>query len=92
MMQMTPLKSIQDGQLEKMQRKAYLSSKGINPNLPVQLDLVFPALAGNDQRFIPNDYARLCLFTARNKRVPRRVIQHEHPHEAHGIKCRRSGN
>lgn len=76
-MQMTPLKSIQDGQLEKIRRKVYLNSKGINPNRAMQLDLVFPVLAGNDQRFIPNDYARLCLFTARNKRVPRRVIQHE---------------
>lgn len=76
-MQRTPLKPIQNGQLENLQRKAYLNSKGINPNMPVQLDLVFPIMNGNDQRFIPNDYARLCLFTARNKRAPRRVIQHE---------------
>lgn len=33
---------IQNGQLEKLQQKAYLNSKGINPNMPVQLDLVFP--------------------------------------------------
>jgi hypothetical protein len=69
---------------DKVRHNAFLHSKGINPNSPVQLDLLFPAMQGNDQRFIPNDYARSSLFTARNKTVPRRAIQQEqlfHLHE-----------
>ena len=74
------------GRLEKMQRTAYLRSKGIDTDRPVQLDLAFPCTIGNrnDQRFLPNDYARSSLFTARNKSIPRKVLVHEklfHLHE-----------
>jgi hypothetical protein len=31
----------------------------------------------DDEPFIPNDYARSSLFTARNKREPRRMLLHE---------------
>jgi hypothetical protein len=66
------------GQIDKIQRKAYLKSKGINPNAPFQLDLIFPHVGGrSDLRHIPNDYARSSLFTSRNKREPRKTLMHE---------------
>lgn len=62
--------------IDKIQNKNYLNKNGINPNNPVQLNLIFPGTIGerDDQRFIPNDYARSSLFTARNKRVPRKTL------------------
>lgn len=74
-------------QVQKMHRKAYLSSKGIDTKQPFQLDLLFPNLHDNE-RFIPNDYARSSLFTARNKKEPRRTLLNEklfHLHEGSGI-------
>jgi hypothetical protein len=70
---------VDNGQIEKIQRKAYLNSKGINPGVQHQLDLIFPVTVGNrdDLRHIPNDYARSSLFTARNKSEPRRTLMHE---------------
>lgn len=67
------------GQLDKMQRSAYLNSKGIKPNSQFQLDLIFPITIGEreDLRHIPNDYARSSIFTARNKTVPRQTFMHE---------------
>lgn len=67
------------GQLDKLQRSAYLNSKGIRPNSQFQLDLIFPDTIGEreDLRHIPNDYARSSIFTARNKTVPRRTFMHE---------------
>lgn len=67
------------GQAEKLQRKAYLNSKGIDPNSQFQLDLIFLKTMGerDDLRHIPNDFARSSLFTARNKREPRRSLMHE---------------
>lgn len=67
------------GQLDKMQRSAYLNSKGIKPNSQFQLDLIFPDTIGEreDLRHIPNDYARSSIFTVRNKTVPRRTFMHE---------------
>ena len=67
------------GQLDTLQRKAYLNSKGIAPNTQFQLDLIFPETIGEreDLRHIPNDYARSSIFTARNKRQPRRTLMHE---------------
>lgn len=67
------------GQIDKMRRKAYMKSKGINPNADFQLDLIFPKTVGErgDLRHIPNDYARSSLFTARNKREPRKTLVHE---------------
>lgn len=67
------------GRIEKMQRTAYLHSKGIKPVEPFQLDLIFPGTIGDrdDLRHLPNDYARSSLFTARNKREPRRNLLHE---------------
>jgi hypothetical protein len=66
-------------QLEKIQRQAYLNSKGIKSSAALQLDLLFPGTVGDrdDLRHIPNDYARSSLFTARNKRVPRKTLMHE---------------
>jgi len=62
-----------------MQQKAYLSRKGISPNQPMQLSLLFPDTIGErgDIRQIPNDFARASLFTGRNKREPRRSLMHQ---------------
>lgn len=66
-------------QMENLQRRAYLNSKGIKPGAQCQLDLIFPDTVGDrgDLRHIPNDYARSSLFTARNKREPRRSLMHQ---------------
>lgn len=66
-------------QIEKALRRAYLNSKGIKPSSQFQLDLIFPETVGDrdDLRHIPNDYARSSLFTARNKREPRKSLMHE---------------
>ncbi|MDF0606771.1 plasmid replication initiator TrfA [Neisseriaceae bacterium TC5R-5] len=68
-----------DAQLERLQRRAYLNSKGLKPGDQFQLDLIFPDTIGDrdDLRHIPNDYARSSLFTARNKRQPRKTLMHE---------------
>lgn len=65
--------------LQQMQRARYLQSRGVTPNQPVQLDLLFPDQIGarDDLRHIPNDYARSSLFTARNKRTARKNLMHE---------------
>ena len=67
------------GQIDRMQRNAYLNSKGIKPTGQFQLDLIFPDTIGDreDLRHIPNDYARSSIFTACNKREPRRTLMHE---------------
>lgn len=60
-------------------RRAYLNGKGIKPSQSFQLNLLFPETVGkrDDFRHIPNDYARSSLFTARNKREPRKSLMHE---------------
>ena len=70
--------------VEKARRNAYLHQKGVNPSEPVQLDLIFPGTLHPTQRAIPNDVARSSMFTARNKREPRRNLLQErlfHLHE-----------
>lgn len=63
--------------IEKMQRSAYLDSKGIKPTEQFQLDLLFPNIGDRDDlRHIPNDYARSAIFTVRNKREPRQTFMH----------------
>ena len=54
-----------------------MSSKGISPKTAVQLDLFETIAERGDLRHIPNDYARSSLFTARNKKQPRRTMVHE---------------
>ncbi len=68
-----------DKHAELSQRRTYLTSKGVQPAEQFQLDLVFPLTIGgrDDLRHIPNDYARSSLFTARNKRQPRKTLMHE---------------
>lgn len=81
-------KNITTEQIEKMRRSAYISGKGIDPKEAFQLDLLFPQVLPTDTRVIPNDYARSSLFTARNKREPRAVLQREklfHLHEGQGV-------
>lgn len=67
------------GRIDKLQRSAYLKTKGIKPTEQFQLDLLFPDTIGDreDLRHIPNDYARSSLFTVGNKSVPRRTLMHE---------------
>jgi hypothetical protein len=82
------LREKENHEFERLQRRAYLRSKGLNPNQPFQLELLFSNALHDSKRFIPNDYARSSLFTARNKRTPRRTLQHEkifHLHEGIGI-------
>ena len=66
-------------QVEQLQRRAYLNSKGLKPGSQFQLDLLFRDSIGDraDLRHIPNDYARSAIFTARNKTAPRRTLLHE---------------
>jgi len=63
-------------QIDNIQRKSFLNSKGINPNNHFQLDVIFPESIGkrSDLRHIPNDYARSSLFTATNKNQPRKTL------------------
>jgi len=65
------------GQIDRVQRNAYLHSKGLNPNSQFQLDLFESVADRDDLRHIPNDYARSSLFTARNKKEPRKTLMHE---------------
>lgn len=59
-----------------IQRQAYLRSKGINPALPVQLDLAFPGIQQlHNLRHLPNDYARSSLFSVRNKCKERQFLE-----------------
>jgi len=63
---------------DKIKRRAYLSTKGIGQNTFLQMDLLFPVIKSrDDQRFIPNEYARSSLFTTRNKTQPRRSMTRE---------------
>ena len=65
-----------NNQIDAIQRKSFLNSKGINPNDKFQLDKIFPESIGkrSDLRHIPNDYARSSLFTATNKNQPRKIM------------------
>lgn len=65
--------------LAKAQRHAYLHQRGIVPgDGGLQLSLLFPEVIGRDDlRHVPNDYARSALFTARNKREPRKTLVRE---------------
>jgi hypothetical protein len=56
--------------MEDMRNDAFLRSKGIDPDGPLQLGF-WP----DDMRAIPNDYARSALFTVRNKREERAAMQ-----------------
>lgn len=79
--------------LDKLRRLSYLEVKGVDKNQPHQLDLLFPTLYDNT-RFIPNDYARSSLFTARNKKEPRQTFLHQklfHLHEGKGVSILYSG-
>jgi hypothetical protein len=66
-------------QVEKIQRRAYLQSKGIKPASPLQLNFLFPDTIGTrgNLRHIPNDYARCSLFTTQNKNKPRMTLLHQ---------------
>lgn len=67
----------------RLRRRAYLSNKGIDPNGPFQLDLLFPKTINDSQRILPNDYARSAIFTVRNKREQRRALKREKVYHLH---------
>lgn len=66
-----------DGKIVDIQRRAYLSSKGLKEGGKNQLDLFESVAKRSDLRHLPNDYARSSLFTVRNKREPRKTLTHE---------------
>ena len=61
---------VKESQLERLQRESYLRSRGLDVRAPLQLD-IWP----DDVREIPNDLARSAVFTVRNKKEPRAVLQ-----------------
>ncbi|EPH8804032.1 plasmid replication initiator TrfA, partial [Neisseria gonorrhoeae] len=63
---------------DEAQREEYLKSKGIptDDNLIIE-DLFGNTIFGSKHRAMPNDFARSCLFTARNHRVPRKTFSRE---------------
>lgn len=63
---------------DEVQREEYLKSKGIptDDNLIIE-DLFGNTIFGSKHRAMPNDFARSCLFTARNHRVPRKTFSRE---------------
>lgn len=75
----TDAKKPDETPIDRMRRNAYLKSKGITPSEQFHLDLIFPKEIGvrDDLRHIPNEYARSAIFTARNKREPRRTLMRE---------------
>ncbi|APW48387.1 TrfA family protein [Rhodoferax antarcticus] len=79
LLQQKPHNGKYDIQIAKSQRNMYLSGKGIKRDTIRQLDLLFPETIGdrNDLRHLVNDLARCSIFTARNKRHPRRTFVHE---------------
>ena len=56
--------------MAQMERNAYLRARGVDPSLPMQLD-IWP----NDMRAIPNDYARSALFMVRGRGQERATMQ-----------------
>lgn len=69
--------NITDSRMDQTRRKAYLRNKGIDLDGPVQLDLVFGELVHDNERTLPNDFARGAIFTARNKTADRRFMLRE---------------
>jgi hypothetical protein len=67
------------GQIDKLQRNAYLNSKGINPSTQFQLAPLFPETLGSrdDLRHTFRTTARSSLFTARYKSQKRKTLMHE---------------
>lgn len=59
-----------DDKMARMERNAYLRSRGVDPALPMQLD-IWP----NDMRAIPNDFSRSATFVVRNRREERATLQ-----------------
>lgn len=64
--------------LDEARKRSYLEEKGIDfqGELVIQ-DLFGKNIFGNKHRTIPNDFARSCLFTARNHRTPRKSFTRE---------------
>lgn len=60
--------------LTETRRRAWLKSKGIEPTVQHQLDLLYPDTINQSQRFIPNDLARSAIFTAKNRNAPRAML------------------
>ena len=59
-----------DAKLEKMVQDNFLRSKGINPSEPKQL-----TIWSEDFRELPNDFARSSIWSVRNKKEERQVLE-----------------
>jgi hypothetical protein len=59
-----------DAKLQKMAQDMFLRSKGIDPNEPKQL-----TIWGEDFRELPNDFARSSIWSVRNKKEERQVLE-----------------
>lgn len=70
---------IVEERVARIQRAAYLKSKGIQMRDQLQLNLMYPDVMDerDDLRHIPNDYGRSSLFTVRSKRTKRRTLVQE---------------
>jgi hypothetical protein len=67
---LVPAVATKESDIERMQREAFLRSRGLDPKGPLQLE-IWP----DDVREIPNDLARSAVFTVRNKKEQRVVLQ-----------------
>ena len=61
--------------LNSNRRVAYLKKNNIEPGQDIQLSLAFPILNSEKYCFLPNDFARCALFTARNRTQARETFQ-----------------
>lgn len=78
--------------LHEVQRRKYLTDKGVDIDQPVQLDLLFDRQINDSVRLLPNDYARSALFTARNRKHPRlSLIDHPIFHLYDSVQIRYTG-
>lgn len=73
-----------DKRTEQLMMRSFLRSKGVNPNGPNQLALLFEDMMPDGARSIPNEYARSALFTTTSKKSARKEFKGEqifHMHE-----------
>ncbi len=79
---------------EAVQRRNYLQSKGVNPEVTLQLSIQFPETIGarTDLRHMPNDYCRSSLFTARNNNQPRKNLLRTRLFHLHDVEILYTGS
>lgn len=75
--QLDKIESKLEKKLEKNRQVAFLKKHGMEPGKEIQLTLEFPIMHSERYSFLPNDFARSALFTARNKTVKRANYERE---------------